>query len=165
MVSSAVFSTITDGDTISFAFVSDMEHVHPTIHLSEKFAQECGARDTSKIGIVLRELLSNAIVHGNRNLPELLIRCTVEHLSGKQFRIVVEDEGEGFDFDSLNTAFPDDPRNIRNRGYILIHSLCSALKFNERGNQVTVLLQASENGAQAHEGKWATGGSQASDSL
>ena len=36
----------------------------------------------------------NAVIHGNGSKGELLVRCAIEHLGDKDFRILVEDEGE-----------------------------------------------------------------------
>jgi anti-sigma regulatory factor (Ser/Thr protein kinase) len=133
-----------DKESIAFILPSDPAFIHQVIREAQAFLQEYGIKDTTKISVVLRELLSNAIAHGNRNVAALAVNCRLERTGEGQFMIVVEDEGEGFDFASLDTSLPDDPRNIRNRGYVLIRNICSELGFNERGNQVTVLIDAPE---------------------
>jgi anti-sigma regulatory factor (Ser/Thr protein kinase) len=148
MSSSALFSTVRDGNSISFTLASDIALVHPAIRLSEGFVQQCGIGDTSKISLVVRELLSNAVVHGNKDISTRSVTCRIECLRHGLFRIVVEDEGEGFDFESLDTSFPEDPRTITKRGFILIRRFCTTLEFNKRGNRVTVLIKGSDNNEQ-----------------
>ncbi len=140
-----VISSIRDKASISYTLGSDLAHVHRVVRQSEDFARQWGVDDYMSISIVMKELLENAIVHGNGNIPSRTVKCHLERTCDGHFRIVVEDEGNGFDFASLDTSLPDDPRNIRNRGYVLIRSICNALEFNERGNQVTALIHASEN--------------------
>jgi anti-sigma regulatory factor (Ser/Thr protein kinase) len=88
--------------------------------------------------LVLRELLMNAVYHGNGNDHGRSVAFDVEYLGQEQFRVSVEDEGRGFDYSALDLTIPDDPRRMRNRGYIVIRKICSSLKFNDRGNRVTV---------------------------
>ena len=131
-------------DSISFTFPSDTALIHAAVRTSEGFAHEHGIKDTSRVSVVLRELLSNAISHGNRNIPERKVNCRIDGVPRGGLRIVVQDEGDGFDFASLETSLPDDPRNVRNRGYVLIHNICDSVEFNKPGNQVTVLIGIAE---------------------
>ena len=98
--------------------------------------------DAGSAVIVLRELLANAIAHGNRNELSRMVRCRVERLAGEAFRIVVQDEGDGFDTASVDMTFPDDPRNMLRRGYVLVRRICRQLEFNDRGNQVAAVVAA-----------------------
>ncbi len=148
MTSSVLLSVSREDSSLLCTIASDITLIHPTIRLSEEFVHQHGASDTSKIFLVLRELLSNAIVHGNRNNLCQTVTCRIEHIGGRLFRITVEDKGEGFAYASLDTSFPDDPRTVTKRGYILISHLCMALEFNERGNRVTALVEGCDNGAQ-----------------
>jgi len=118
--------------------------VQPLLKRFEEIAREWGVDNAGRIVIVLRELLFNAIVHGNRNTQSQVVLCTIERAQGGPFRITVEDEGEGFDFASLDMSFPDDPRTTRRRGYILIRKICQSIEFNGAGNRVTVLVSAAD---------------------
>lgn len=127
-------------DILAFELASDLGLVHSAIQDVERFVQQLGCCDPSSVSLVLRELLSNAITHGNRGIRERKVQCRVE-LHREQFKVVVEDEGEGFDFSRLNLSLPEDPRGIQNRGYVLISNICSAVKFNECGNRVTAVIE------------------------
>ncbi len=90
--------------------------------------------------VVLRELLNNAVVHGNHSSPTSNVGVAVEHLGANRFRLRVEDEGEGFDFGCVDVGLPDDPRNVKKRGYILINSLSERLEFADEGKRVTAYV-------------------------
>ena len=93
-----------------------------------------------KATIVLRELLLNAIVHGNGEDPLKLVACSIEIRESEGLIIRVEDQGNGFDRDEVDMSLPDRAKHIRRRGYPLIRALAARLSFNRKGNRVTVLL-------------------------
>ena len=67
--------------------------------------------------LVLKELLLNAVVHGNQKNPAQRVCCTIKASPGYRYRIDVEDEGEGFNYGSLVSGIPPDIKHIRWRGY------------------------------------------------
>ena len=137
-----MFDVNEDIDRISFEFSSEMSNVNRVIEESHIFFHQLkiGSSQLSNLNLVLRELVNNAIEHGSLGVPGKLIKCTVDHLGKKRFKIVVEDEGEGFDRSCIDWEIPPDPRQTRNRGYALINAFCDQIKFNEKGNKVTVFI-------------------------
>lgn len=133
------------GQSLAFSISSDPSLVHPIIQSAEQFARDLGVQDASRISVLLCELLSNAITHGNLSNRTRIVRCRIEHLVAGRFKIVVEDEGEGFDYARLNTSLPEDPRSIQRRGYVLIRRICSGLEFNQRGNRVTAYFDTAQD--------------------
>ncbi len=131
--------------TLYFTIASDMALIHPAIRRAEAFIQSCGVDDQSRIPVVLRELLANAIVHGNQNLQHRKVCCRIDHVHKGEFCIAVEDEGNGFEYACLDTTLPQDPRNIKRRGYVLLASLCQRLEFNDRGNHVKAHIRLPES--------------------
>lgn len=99
-----------------------------------------GSGNHAALLVVLRELLFNAIIHGNRNRQELSVKAAVEDLGGGRFRLEVEDEGPGFDYGLLDPRIPDDPRTLEKRGFPVVKALSTRIEFNDRGNRVAVLL-------------------------
>ncbi len=95
--------------------------------------------------IALTEAVNNAIMHGNKFDPSKSIRvsCTTEP---NALRFIVEDEGEGFDFDNLPD--PTDPENIEKpngRGVFLMRHLADEVVFSEEGRRVELNFQVSVN--------------------
>lgn len=139
-----MFTVAYDSRSVNFTLESNPSFVQPLIKHFEQIAKEWGVDNAGRIVIVLRELLCNAIGHGNRNQPSLLVHCRIERTPEGPFWIVVQDEGNGFDFTSLDMSFPEDPRNMRKRGYILVRKICRHLEFNASGNRVSVLVDAAD---------------------
>jgi anti-sigma regulatory factor (Ser/Thr protein kinase) len=102
--------------------------------------QGISSRDLMDFGLILRELLVNALEHGNKGDTRKAIRLTIIREERNGLKITVEDEGEGFDYrpvlSSREKEFPDRQK----RGYTLIRSLAEKLEFNEEGNRVSVYL-------------------------
>lgn len=90
--------------------------------------------------IVLRELLINAMEHGNRYKAFFPVSIIVDRLDTKRFRIVVRDVGGGFDYKSIETSIPDNPKEIHKRGYRLIKAFSDSFEFNKKGNRVTAYI-------------------------
>ena len=102
----------------------------------------------------LTEALSNAMLYGNGRDPSKHVVVEVV-LRGGTLQAKVRDQGRGFD----PTAVPDPtlPENLTRpcgRGLFLMRELLDEVRYNERGNEVTLVLRldpggALEGGAQA----------------
>ena len=68
--------------------------------------------------IVLRELLLNALIHGNKNVAERHIKCRIEKL--EKARLKVEDEGSGFDYQNLDMRLPETPVTLKGEATSLL---------------------------------------------
>jgi CheY-like chemotaxis protein/anti-sigma regulatory factor (Ser/Thr protein kinase) len=128
----------------------------------------CGDADLIRVGTALHESFVNAIEHGNleleselRNDPEGAYQrlgdlrrrqspyCdrTVHvwaRMSREQATITIRDEGPGFDPSSLPD--PTDPENIgkiSGRGLLLIRTFMDDVRFNETGNEITLVKKKS----------------------
>lgn len=88
--------------------------------------------------LVFRELVSNAVDHGNKGRADLAAEVVLERLGPGRFQLVVEDRGEGFDHQALDLSMPRDTGD--RRGLPLVNSLADELRFNEAGNQATAVL-------------------------
>jgi anti-sigma regulatory factor (Ser/Thr protein kinase) len=87
--------------------------------------------------LLAREALNNAVVHGCRADPNKQIHCSVR-LKGGRLLIVVHDEGEGFDWRAAwgNRSEVSVPSG---RGIELMRTYATRVRFNERGNAVTIV--------------------------
>ncbi len=122
------------------------------------------ARESFRVAVALEEALSNAIVHGNLevgsnlrerddNAYEELIAVRLNQMPYRSRRVriaatftackavfVIRDEGPGFD-----TAKQTDPTDLANlarphgRGLLLMRELVDEVRYNARGNQVTLV--------------------------
>lgn len=99
-------------------------------------AQSWPDRDVFGVQLAVEEALVNAIKHGNGFAPEKKVQfhCL---LADDMVRIVISDEGSGFDPNRLPD--PTAPERLEcpcGRGVMLMRAFMSRVEFNERGNQV-----------------------------
>lgn len=97
--------------------------------------------------VVMRELLLNAIVHGNGNNPQKTVFCDIKAIDETRFQLEVKDQGEGFDHKALDLSLPEKPNKLRKRGLILVSGFSEKLEFNKKGNHATARLNSVQNGA------------------
>ena len=103
----------------------------------------------SNLFVALDEAFVNAVKHGNKNDPTKLIRVGAE-LSPKEACFTIEDEGAGFDVQTISD--PRDPANLfksSGRGVLLIYNIMDEVEYNAQGNRVKMVKRpepASETG-------------------
>ncbi|MCP4106671.1 MAG: response regulator [Desulfobacteraceae bacterium] len=133
-----IFKSIGNDTTITYLISSRMYLVDRAVHETRGFLKRLGFKAFSEFNLILRELLINAVEHGNQNTPSKTITCSVEHVRNLLFRIIVADQGNGFDYRKLDMSLPKDPCKPRKRGYPFIYAFSEKIEFNEKGNQITV---------------------------
>ncbi len=97
------------------------------------------APEKSNLFIALDEAFVNAVKHGNKNDPTKLIRVVAE-LSPKEASFTIEDEGEGFDVQTIPD--PCEPANLfksSGRGVLLIYNIMDEVEYNAQGNRVKMV--------------------------
>lgn len=90
----------------------------------------------------LAEALTNAITYGNGQNPAKIVRVRAE-LAAETLRIVVRDDGDGFDADHVPD--PTTPENLERedgRGLFVMRHLVDDVTFNPRGNEICLLWRA-----------------------
>jgi serine/threonine-protein kinase RsbW len=102
------------------------------MHFIARFRSSNGSE--LEIEMALREALANAIVHGNqqnsRKCVHLACRCTTDG----EVSITVEDEGQGFDADSVaDPTIPENRLLSQGRGIYLMKTLMDEVRFEQRG--------------------------------
>ena len=152
--------------TVTFCLPNESEVLTALVsHLQENVAQLgiCDQAEQIRFGVAVEEALCNAMYHGNlevhsglkeqdsdafdqlvqqrRDQPpysQRLIRVRAE-LRPETAVVVIEDEGPGFDPDSL-----PDPTSLENldritgRGLLLMRTFMDRIEFNAKGNCVTL---------------------------
>lgn len=116
-------------------------------HAVEYVMERCAACRTHgrklrlNFRVSLTEALSNAMLYGNAKDPRKRVR--VEVIVGPVELIArITDEGQGFDpRDIPDPTSPDNIEKAGGRGLFLMRELMDEVRFNERGNQVTLVLR------------------------
>jgi len=143
-------------------------------HLEEELDRFdlCDISERMRVGTALTEALANAIDHGNLELDSKL-REQSDHeyfelgkqraqqapyqdrrvhittrMTPSEVTYVVRDEGMGFDHAALPD--PTDPENLTRlsgRGLLLIRTFMDDVRFNDKGNEITMVKRRKANGS------------------
>jgi serine/threonine-protein kinase RsbW len=111
---------------------SHIEAVADAAAAAADFARGCGLADDAAFGIdmAVREAITNAIVHGNKEDDTKKVELTL-NCSQNAVEIQVKDQGEGFDPGSVPD--PTAPENIlktSGRGNFLIRNLMDEVNWS-----------------------------------
>lgn len=110
-------------------------------------AREAGELICEQVGLAVRELVANAILHGNRCDMSKKVQLTAE-LTDTGLMVCIKDEGEGFDPDSLpDPLVPDNLLNETGRGFFLVKTCMDDVivrRAETRGMEVTLIKYLSK---------------------
>lgn len=131
-------------ESIEFELPSAISPMHTVLEYLMKRVEKLGVvkAEQSNLFVALDEAFVNAVKHGNKYDSRKLIRITAE-VSRHEARFTIEDEGEGFDVDSIPD--PLDPENLfktSGRGVLFIYNIMDEVKYNERGNRLTMVKRS-----------------------
>ena len=110
---------------------SRLEELSRVEKLAQKIAKiYCLSQDKlDNLAIAVTEAVGNAILHGNRQDPEKMVRIRI-HLDGIYLRIEVSDQGSGFDPDALSDPLlPENLMKESGRGVFILKSLMDDIHF------------------------------------
>lgn len=105
---------------------------------SEMSALGYTPRDVFGMRLAMEEALANAVKHGHGCDPSKTARVRY-HITTERVEAEVEDEGPGFD--RAQVADPREEENLERscgRGLLLMMHYLSSVRYNERGNGVTL---------------------------
>ena len=142
--------------TVSYRTLESMERAM-TLLRRELYRHEFLSDDIERIVLCFSELFINAIRHGNKNDPKKRVVVTYEiHFKG--CILSLSDEGEGHA--PLNIRHPVTKQVLKKlekgvmdsslyhgRGLWMVKRFSNGLRFNSKGNQVTVRFESKKNAA------------------
>ncbi len=137
------FLIIEEEDALGITIASEMDLVERVLRSARTFAEDFDPTPFPDLQQVLRELLENAVVHGNRRRPDKVVACEIARVRDDLFKVTVSDEGEGFDHRNAEVLASSAPRWEGTRGFGLIRAVCEQIDFNEAGNEASVFLRRS----------------------
>lgn len=95
----------------------------------------------------LTEALTNAMLYGNRHDPSKRVLVEVTVLEGR-VEAKVRDQGPGFDPASVpDPTLPENLSKPCGRGLFLMRELLDEVSYNDRGNEVTLVLRLESGGS------------------
>ena len=92
--------------------------------------------------VAITEAVNNAITHGNKLDENKKVHFSFSH-QGDEFRFVIKDEGNGFDY--THVPDPTSPENIEKpdgRGIFLMEHLANDIIFSDGGSCVELVFKA-----------------------
>lgn len=119
---------------------SKVENLRAVENAIDNITGEAGISQDNygKILVSILEAVNNAIIHGNKEDAEKIVDIEIR-LNNKELVIIVEDEGKGFITDIIpDPTEPEHIEAINGRGIYLMTKLADNIKFNQRGNKVTM---------------------------
>ncbi len=87
--------------------------------------------------LLVREALTNAVLHGCHADPRRLVRCVLR-LKGRRLLIAVEDDGDGFDWRAA-WSHPAALTDCSGRGIGILRKYANHVRYNDRGNVVAIV--------------------------
>jgi phosphoserine phosphatase RsbU/P len=125
--------------TYGRTFRSDLKMVDVIVGECIAYVFEAGGKlDEYGLRVVLYEILVNAVEHGNRKDLNKKVTVSVE-TSAEVVKIIVEDEGDGFDWKTIMSRSDFSVNAISGRGLPLLKLYGYSWKYNEKGNRIEVI--------------------------
>ncbi len=135
-VTKSILDIFKTEDSIKFNFSSTMKNIDTVCEQTNNYLRSAVdgiEKQLFSINLVIREGLTNAVRHGNAGDPGKNVKFELSLINKKIIRIMIEDEGEGFDWrERLHETPPDDQDH--GRGIIIISTYFSRYSYNEKGN-------------------------------
>jgi CheY-like chemotaxis protein/anti-sigma regulatory factor (Ser/Thr protein kinase) len=150
----------------AFALPNDTELITPLVaHFQDQLRALRYGDDSlrTQVAMALMEALSNAMIHGNLEIPSALRRDRPEEyhamsksrpdaapyaarrvhvtalLSPERVSYVIRDEGPGFDPSLLpDPTLPENMTRVSGRGMLLIRAFMDRVEYSPGGNQITM---------------------------
>lgn len=131
---------------------NDLSSIEEVVDFVMQECSSCG-EDERRLRLNLRvglaEALANAMLYGNGRDPSKRVKVEVA-IKKSVITARVTDEGTGFDPRSIPD--PTSPQNLpktNGRGIFLMRKLLDEVRFNDRGNSVTLVLRLPQVAADA----------------
>jgi serine/threonine-protein kinase RsbW len=131
-------------EKIEFELPSAISPMHSILDYLTRRVEKLGVvrPEQSNLFVALDEAFVNAVKHGNKFNADKLIRIIAD-VTPQEARFTIEDEGEGFDINSIPD--PRDPTNLfksSGRGVLFIYNIMDEVEYNERGNRLTMIKRS-----------------------
>lgn len=127
---------------------NDLRAIERTVELVVRRCQTCeeqARRFHLNFRVGLAEALANAMLYGNGPDPAKRVRVEV-CVTTAAVSARITDQGDGFDPSTIeDPTLPENLLRPGGRGLFLMRKLLDEVRYNDRGNSVTLVLQLEEN--------------------
>lgn len=87
------------------------------------------------VNLVMREALTNAVLHGNKNDPTKDVRFVLKTVGDTSIHLAIEDQGNGFDWRKYQ-GFALPASMAHGRGISIMETYFTRYAYNEKGNKL-----------------------------
>ena len=105
-------------------------------------AEACAELDLFSAELLLREVLTNSVLHGCVEDSSQSVSGVLRVKAGRLL-IAIEDDGQGFDWRALWEK-PFDESDTHGRGISILRHYANSVRFNAKGNAVMLIKRFSE---------------------
>lgn len=135
---------VDDHGHIRMSLPSQVRYHRPAVERIVQAAVHLAGLDSEaafRVRVALGEAVANAILYGSGDDPGRLVH--IEAFADEEsFRVLVRDEGAGFDASSVpDPTSQDGLERASGRGLLLMRRLADELEFNEAGNEVALTFK------------------------
>jgi len=125
-----------------FDIPSKIENLRVVEKAVDEISADCNLSSElyGNILIATIEAANNAILHGNKldESKNVYIKFKIDN---KFLRIIVKDQGNGFDYKNIpDPTSPENLEKINGRGVFLMERLSDKIEFSENGSQVELIF-------------------------
>ncbi|MEI0445740.1 ATP-binding protein [Brachyspira intermedia] len=109
------------------------------------FLHSNGVKECDAFQIAFEEALTNAIIHGNNNDYNKNVSMYF-YIDDERIKVVIEDEGDGFDYFSAMICLTESQDNIykdSGRGIFLISLYTDDFYFENNGRRIVIIKNRS----------------------
>lgn len=137
---SQIFNQTIRPNSLSITFSSTLENIDRICDEVSRFLDR-NFKDMEahlfSINLVIREALTNAVRHGNGLDPEKTVKFFIKIERKKSIRIIVEDQGKGFDWQKAQ-ELPPIANDDHGRGLAIMTTYFSSCCYNKKGNRLVL---------------------------
>ena len=135
---SYIFDRFVTEASVTVTFSSTLENIDRTCDEVTGFLKQ-GFKEMEEhlfaINLVMREALTNAVRHGNRLDPGKQVNFLLEIDQDSSIRMVIEDQGDGFDWQRARQRPPNEDDD-HGRGLVIMTAYFSSCGYNRKGNRL-----------------------------
>jgi len=121
---------------LDIRFSSTLAHIDEVCTSVTQFMKSRGKNFYSHIfavNLVVREGLTNAVRHGNKNDPDKMVGFRMEIDPSQTIQIRIQDQGDGFDWQAARQAQQFEQED-HGRGMPIMETYCDGYEYNSTGN-------------------------------
>ena len=129
-------------ETLNIKFPSIQENLRLVESFIDNAKEKFDIKDDlyGNIMVAVTESVNNAIIHGNKEDSQKNVSLSML-LGDSTIKCVVEDEGSGFDYDSLpDPTAPENLFKMGGRGVFLIKNLTDGVSFENEGRRLVMVF-------------------------